>query len=269
MPERFSAAETTTSLPLTILVSATILAKQDLPEAEALLLDRGRREAIYVQNLHYWHQVLPPAWGITFVENSLAPLDELAQSSGLLVGNRPVELISFQGNEFPSAFGKGYGEARLLDHAFSVSTLLPRSRLVAKITGLQTVANLAKMVDSLPIDSRWVADLREHSVYRLLRSDSSGAWCDTRLFFTTADFFLAHLSGIHKDHRAGHFFLETAYYQKMRALMGRSGVHPRFPIEPVYRGPAGHWGKDYGRFRQRAKQLVRGALRRLVPALWI
>lgn len=139
-----------TPVPVTLLVSATIRAKSDLPQASSLFLDSGTRAAIYARSLRYWLRVLPADWGIAFVENSAAPVDSLPFETRDADCPRRVEIVSFEGNDFPVAFGKGYTGDLLLDHAFATSTLIRGPGLVAKVTGLQTVANLERLASTLP-----------------------------------------------------------------------------------------------------------------------
>jgi hypothetical protein len=256
MPARASPLDGPSALDagLVVLLTATIRAKPDLPDAAHLLLDPAVRAASYRHNVAFWLTRHPWIRRLVLAENSGASLESWA---------------SVGGNDFPGRFGKGFGEAELLRRAFRDSGSLRSATLVAKVTGLQRVQNLDRLARRIPASARWVVDLRDHSVYRRLGSRSSGTWCDTRCFFVAPDFFERELGQVHRAHAEGHFYLEMAYYDAVKTRLGEPGVVARFPVEPDYRGIAGHWSKNYSGAKQRAKYWARRALRRLAPGLWI
>lgn len=254
---------------IALLLTGTVRAKKDLPDPSRVLSDPDERQSRYLKNLRYWTG--PDGWPgpIVFAENSGFDLGIFKKQIEEPNRTARVEWVDAGPNDFPGSFGKGFGEALLMKRAFMKSSTLRRVNLTVKVTGLQTVANLRDLIRRVPNDVRWMADLRDHQIFKRLGIPASGTWCDTRLFVVQPAFFLRYLADVHENHGSGHFYLESAYYQVMRQRLADSGVYPRFPIEPQYRGRAGHWGKDYDGLRERSKRLIRSIVRRLFPGLWI
>ncbi len=247
-----------------VLMTGTIEANPDLPEGTSLGAEQ--RVASYRRNLDYWIE-RKWLWGVVFAENSQASAESLARVMGAGAGSR-VELLATRGNAFPGAYGKGYGEAELLDRAFDSSKLIGTADLVAKVTGLQIVTNLEKLLRLTPQRLQLSVDLREHHVLARLRIGRSARRCDTRCFLASRSAYQKWLAGPHHGHAGREFFLEDAYYGRTRQVVSEE-VRLRFPIELSFRGSAGHWRKDYGSTLQRAKWVVRSVVRRAIPGLWV
>lgn len=94
--------------------------------------------------------------GIVFADNSnsdISVLKELAKERG---AEADTEFISFDGLDYPPAYGRGFGEFRMIDHVMERSRLaseLPSDASVWKVTGRYVVRNFAKVVRSRPIDA--------------------------------------------------------------------------------------------------------------------
>lgn len=72
-----------------------------------------------------------------------------------------VEFLSFYGLDYPLAYGRGYGEFKLIDHAIANSKLIGAGRfddVVWKVTGRYIIENIVKIVRSRPFD----ADIYSH-----------------------------------------------------------------------------------------------------------
>jgi len=249
---------------IVVLMTATVRPNPALPEGTPIDVDRRKRS--YEENVRYW---LAQPWvrGVVFAENSMTDLGFLHATARETAGDR-LEVLSVGGNDFPGAFGKGFGEAELLDRTFGASALLRQSVLAVKVTGLQVVTNLWKLISRLPEQVELAVDLREHDVLARLGIGRAARRCDTRCFLATPTAYRSWLSGVHRAHAGREFFLEDAYFERTRNLAG-AGIRLRFPIEPAFRGSAGHWGKDYGSPGQRVKHHARAFLRWALPGLWI
>jgi hypothetical protein len=248
-----------------LLLTATVRVNPGV--AGVTTADAAVREAEYAATLRYLLDEHPRIRKIVLAENSGWPLDRLAQVAADNPQGKEVELLQLRCNDFPGGLGKGYGEALLLDRALAASRLAGTVRHVGKLTGRQRVLNLTKLLERAPGDFELLCDLRDHSLYERLGWASAGRWCDTRFFVFTRPFFDAHLRRLHEQPADGEFNLEAAYYLAVKALEGEPGVVCRFPVEPRYRGRAGHWHKNYGSLRSRAKQSLRAASRFLLPRL--
>lgn len=259
-------------LDVAILFTATVQINSGLAGVTAP--DPRLREEEYAENLRYFLREHPRLRKLVFAENSGWPLDRL---SALAAAENPhgkeVEMVQLSCNDFPGSYGKGYGEALLLDRALSASRLVHETRWIAKMTGRQRVLNMTRLLERAPARFDLLCDLRDHGLFERFGIPAAGRWCDTRFFVFTLPFFNTFLRHLYKaPRRAGvEYNLEGSYYHAVKSLerdpRGHLQIVPRFPIEPRYRGHAGHWHKDYGSLRQRIKQSVRAVARQLLPGV--
>jgi hypothetical protein len=250
---------------LALLLTASVRVNRGL--ADVTSPDAGEREAEYAATLRYLMREHPRVRKIVFAENSGWPLARLEQAVADNPWGKQVEFLQLDCNDFPGSLGKGYGEALLLDRAVAASRLAGTVRHIAKLTGRQRILNLTRLLEKVPRDFELLCDLRDHRLYERLRLPGAGMYCDTRFFVFTRAFFDAHLRRLHEAPPPGELNLEAAYYQAVKARESDPGIICRFPVEPRYRGRAGHWHKDYGSPASRAKQSLRAAARLLLPRL--
>jgi hypothetical protein len=250
---------------LALLLTATVEVHRGL--AGVTTADAIVREEEYADTLRYLLSEHPRIRKIIFAENSGWPLARLEAVAAGLSHGKEVEFLQLSCNDFPGSYGKGYGEALLLDRALAASRLAATVRHVAKLTGRQRILNLTRLLERAPHDFELLCDLRDHGLYERFGLPAAGRYCDTRFFVFTLPFFDAHLRQLYRGPHSGEFNLEAAYYTAIKALEPRPGVICRFPVEPCYRGRAGHWHKDYGSLPSRGKQSLRAAARLLFPKL--
>lgn len=256
------------SYPFALLLTATVRPRVGLPDR--VVASTELRRATYAGNLRKWLTAGLPIEHVVVAENSGVSLDFLNDAMADLPGAERVELLTCV-DEFDGRLGKGYGEARLIESALTTSRWLPHARRIFKVTGLQTVANLGRLNSRIDPAARWVVDIREHRFYQALgRAGSPERGCDTRCFFTEPGFYVSQIAGCWQDAAADReFYLEHAFYRAAKRLAGIDGVRLRFPIEPRYRGVAGHWHKDYDSPAQLGKWLARSVVRTLLPNLYV
>lgn len=247
-----------------LLLTATIHAASGL--VDSTVNDSEQRERDYLAAFRFYLRQ-PGVQHLVFVENSGADLSKfraLTESAG-----KNVELLSFDGNSFPSSYGKGYGEALLLDRALRESTLLAQAPAFIKTTGRLIVRNLQPLLESIDPDSAGHFDVRDHAIYARLGLRGTAHHADTRFFVVSQSLFSAHFRKRHESHRAGRFSLEANYLDALREAQ-RQGwrVRDRFTIEPIYAGTAGH-GKNYDAPSEQIKRAVRQWSRRWFPGFKI
>lgn len=247
-----------------LLLTATIHVASGLVDSP--IADPARRERDYLDGLRFYlaqHDVSK----VVFVENSGANLErfrELGISRG-----RQLEVVSLDQNAFPAAFGKGYGEAQLIDRVLDESELLGTAPAFIKATGRLVVRNFTELVSSTDPDCSGHFDVRDHAIYDMLRIRASGHHADTRFFVVHKALFDAHFRRLHETHTGGTFSLEANYLGAIRrATHDGWRLRDRFFVEPIYVGTAGH-GKNYDGVRERAKRRVRNLTRRWLPELKI
>jgi hypothetical protein len=258
-------------LDVAVLFTATVRINSDLAGVTAA--DPRRREEEYAENLRYFLREHPRLRKLVFAENSGWPLDRLREIAATENPHgKEVELLQLSCNDFPGSYGKGYGEALLLDRALAASRLARETRWIAKMTGRQRVLNMTRLLERAPARFDLLCDLRDHGLFERFGIPAAGRWCDTRFFVFTLPFFDTCLRRLYTAPRPDgqEYNLEGSYYDAVKALEADPRgfrIVARFPLEPRYRGHAGHWHKDYGSLRQRVKQSARAIARHLLPGV--
>lgn len=72
---------------------------------------------------------------IVFTENSGTAFDFTHVVRHLEAAGKEIEVLVFEGNSESAVFGKGFGEGRILEHAYHTSRLLRESEAFYKVTG--------------------------------------------------------------------------------------------------------------------------------------
>jgi hypothetical protein len=154
------------------------------------------------------------AWDMS----AFADLAELARARG-----RRLELLSFAGQGYDRALGKGYGEIGIIDHALARSLLIAEATHVFKATGRYFVANAAGFVAA-------VGRRPELDVMCDLREDLRVA--DSRWFAATPRFLRERLAPLRRlcDDSRG-FFLEHALARAAHAALAEGGL---WALPPAY-----------------------------------
>lgn len=256
-------------LDVAILFTATVRINSGLAGVTAP--DPRLREGEYAENLRYFLREHPRLRKLVFAENSGWPLDRLREiAAAENPHGKEIELLQLSCNDFPGSYGKGYGEALLIDRALAASRLVREAHWIAKMTGRQRVLNMTRLLERAPARFDLLCDLRDHGLFERFGIPAAGRWCDTRFFVFTLPFFDTHLRTLYTAPRppGQEYNLEGSYYHAVKALADVADdprVVVRFPVEPRYRGHAGHWHKDYGSLRQRIKQSARALVRQLLP----
>jgi hypothetical protein len=253
---------------LTLLMTASVDPK-GMPSS-ATLSDPGRREADYLKTLRFYLTEHPRIRRIVFADNSGWPLENFRRLVAGEGGGKEVELLSFQLNDFPRHLGKSYGELLLMDHAVEQSQLIRNSAYFAKITGRNRLLNMTRLIELAPAPFDFYGDLRDHGIYEMLGSKSCGRHGESRFFVLTRAFYDRYFRGKYAemDDSRGKL-IEDLIYDVVKQTLGRERVIGRFRDEPAFSGLAGHWDKDYGSRKERAKRFARTAARKFTPWLWI
>ena len=117
---------------------------------------------------------------IVFCENSGHDLEELRNIyHNENRYNTQVEFLSFEGQNFPSHLGKGYGEMGIISYAIQNSQLISRGIYVLKVTGRLYIPNIGDLLKR--IDFRQRVD-----IYCDLRRNLTSS--DSRLFCASVKF---------------------------------------------------------------------------------
>jgi len=248
----------------TLLLTATIT-----PPADAVKLartDPAARLGDYLQALQFYLRLPDDSIDrIVFVENSGSDVSKL-RALAYRYPNKQVEFVTFYGLDYPAAYGRAFGEARLIDYAFEHSDILYQvedDEPIWKGTGRLRLTNLAHMLRRAPRDYQLYCDLR----------NVNAQWMDQRFYSFTPFGYRALLKNTAEQLREDlHNTLaaETLMYRHVIKHVGPGRVVPRFRSQPFIAGISGFGNTDYGRgFKNHVKDYLKVCSRRLRPSYWI
>jgi hypothetical protein len=197
---------------------------------------------------------------IVFIENSnsdLTTLRSLADKAGLI---ECCEFIGFAGLDYPSAYGYGYGEFKLLDHGMAEAQALHEigSRsIVTKVTGRYIVRNLMRLLRHLPDEVDVMCDIRKRT----------WPWVDMRVMCWTPEGYQAVLRGVYSKLRDDLNRLppEMVLSRHLMESQSRASIQVRFPFELHVRGARGYDNRDWMDGHYFIKHYVRACARQLLP----
>jgi len=238
----------------------------NMPDA---IHDPEKRLADYIEVLSYYVKHDSGIRKIVFADNSGWPIDDVSRAIRDNPYKKDIEYISLSQNDFPREFGKGYGEHNLIATALHTSKILRETPYCAKMTGRHYLFNITEILEKTYEPIGMLCDFRDHPFFDLLRLPYCGHHCDTRFIVFRPGFFDRYLRDITNSHRTGGFSMEAQYYHALKDLEDGNQVKCRFPVEPVYGGIAGHWGKNYSGTAEEIKRKIRSVSRRLFPRLRI
>lgn len=108
--------------------------------------DSRTRLQDYVRAFTRW--IDRTSYPLVFCENSGADLSPIKRLAGRRK-DREVEILGFEGNDFPRSLGKGYGEMNILKFLLRQSTLLADCDFAVKVTGRCFVRNIHQLAGPL------------------------------------------------------------------------------------------------------------------------
>lgn len=252
--------------PVLVLMTATITPPAGVPALQRT--DPVQRLEDYRRALAFYLG-LPSTTvdRIVFADNSAGDMSVLEQLVRERGAGKDVELVSFDGLDYPVEHGRGVGEVRLMQSALSRSRLLRalgEDGVFWKVTGRLRIRNLQRLVATAPQGAELYADFR-----RIPRH-----WVDTRVFACTPRafrrLFWSRVGDMRQDvlAQAGFSAPEQWLYGELLPERGDGLLVPRLRVEPLIEGYSG-FGDDYARPSRRLWSAVRGTSRRILPGLWI
>jgi hypothetical protein len=231
--------------PVVLLLTATITPSAEVPGL--IRTDPAVRLEDYCSALDFYLGLLGLGIDrIVFAENSnsdLSRLRDLVQRRGEV---ERVEFLPHDGLDFPPAYGRCYGEMRLLDYAMAHSGTIRRcgpSCIVWKVTGRYKVLNLPALIRKQP---------REFDVYCDMRNNGV-PWLDMRVMAWTPAGYGKILRGIHEqiweEGYRGHAG-EASMYREVSEKLGQGRVVATYSVEPRISGRRAFDNKDWSHGRQ-------------------
>ena len=203
---------------------------------------------------------------VVFADNSASDVTTLLALAERARAGKEVEVLSFDGLDYPVEFGRAFGETKLVETALDNSRLLGEladDELLWKLTGRLRFTNLARLVASAPAACDLYADFRRFP----------HRWVDLRVFACTPRafrrLFAARADLLRESELGGFRSPEQVLYGELLGARDRWRIVPRLKVEPRIAGHAGFDGSDYDRPGRRAWMAARSAIRRVAPGLWI
>jgi hypothetical protein len=209
---------------------------------------------------------------IVLAENSnanISKLYELVNQFGL--SNR-VELISFYGLDYPPAYGKGYGEFKLVDYAMSNSQILCAEKsnaVIWKVTGRYVVKNLTQVIRQRPPQFDIYCNYRL-GLTRPITKSMLLKWMDLFLLAWTLAGYDAVIKNIYQNLRADHYGEAEVRFRELLEHGSRYlRVVNRYTTVPLIDGVRGFDGQNFSQGSNLWKYYSRRLALRLMPGLWI
>ncbi len=206
-------------------------------------------------------EVLPR---ILFVENSNSDVAEL-RNMAARYPDKETEFVTFYGLEYPPGFGRGYGEAKLMDYGMDHSGLIAKLRtddVIWKATGRLKLLNFAELSASVPDSAALYCDLKDYPM----------PWMDMRFFAFSKKGYETLLRNMAESIRED-LPVPGVAENHLRTILGKrlkmDAIVPRFSISPRVDGIQGNNKSYSGGITNTAKQILRDCSRRLIPGLWI
>ena len=203
---------------------------------------------------------------IVLVDNSNTPLDFLQELVDARGAGDNVELISYDGLDYPPEDGRTYGEFKLIDDAYRLSRVLQAvddDDIVWKITGRYTVHNIDKLASRRPRG----ADLYCNA--RTIPSKYLDLYCiswNGRGYRKFIQGIYPRLNVCNTTVPGENLFFDILFDGKAAADIE---VKPRFNVTPFITGVRGFTNTGFNVGKDRRKFYLRVALRRVAPWIWV
>lgn len=249
--------------PAILIMTATIIPPDGVPNLKRV--DPVLRLNDYLDALHFYLGLPDDVLDrIVFLENSAADISELHKLVKSEGKRKKVEFISFNGLNFPSEYGRAYGEFKMLDFGFENSSLLQALGEIEcfwKVTGRLKILNFHALVAKAPKSYDVIIDFMSHPTPMV----------DLRFFSCTREGYRRHFEGIYDDLREdtkkisaeGNLYLQwSTQYRDLKIV-------PRHLLQPKISGVGGQHNVDYLAGLNIAKYWIRVVTRIFLPRLWI
>jgi hypothetical protein len=193
------------------------------------LSDVAVRRNNYVNTIN--HYLRTYNYPIVFVENSN---EDISSEFTAEILSKKIEVLTFDGNNYPNEYGKGLGEMRCIEYGILHATLIKPDSFVFKITGRYIIENFKDFRNVLvkKPETELIADLTNNFKF------SAAAIFGFKPFFATQFLFkntslLHDGKGYYFEHALAKAVLEAIgnninfyifkHYPKIKALSGTTG----------------------------------------------
>lgn len=139
------------------------------------LTDVQVRERHYIEAIEYYFNRTKVK--IVIVENT--GHDFSHSLDGKLLNSERLEIMSFNGNNFPKELGKGYGELEAISYAINNSKFISDNTSIIKVTGRYKVSNIQTFIKDISNSS---SDLCQFLYFKGHKAAFSGIFISSRFF---------------------------------------------------------------------------------------
>lgn len=200
--------------------------------------------------------------GLVFAENSASDISELQNLCREYDVIEQTEFISFAGLDYPSAYGRGYGEFKMIDYVMEHSQLiqkLPAQASIWKVTGRYIIRNFENVIKTRPSDSDLYCQCRNIPMY----------WIDLYVLCWNKRGYDVILKNIYQLIREDNVAVsaEKVFRNIVDDRSSNIKVVKRFRTIPELEGIRGVDNQTYQSMK--VKLLLRRVVNLLVPWLWI
>lgn len=175
-------------------------------------------------------------YDIVFVENSGFDITSYYKNT---IENGRLEVITYDGNNFNKALGKGYGEGLILKYAFEHSTFIQDKNVpIVKVSGRHLVKNIRNIVwlsSLLTINKEFIScDINPKA-----KSANSDLFIASKNFYS--NYFIKRCSDI--DESKGVWFEHILYFSIIDFVSRDSGDFIFLPLPLSQKGYSGSTGQ--------------------------
>jgi hypothetical protein len=213
---------------------------------------------------------------IFFIENTNSDLSPLQRITESFQHEKIVEFITFSGNNFPSIYGRGYGEFKLIDYGLEHAKYLKEEDIFWKVTGRLKILNIQQLIKSAPRDYDIYCDLRKlplwitnigHHYKRL----HTYPWADLRVYSCRIKTYDQIFRGRYAELRyeITKKDAEKIVYDILWRSMNNANIVPRFKIQPRFSGFCGFKNESYDSGIEWQRNMIRNIMRKVYPWLWL
>lgn len=254
-----------------LLLSATITPPSQVPnlvrtDPEMRLRDYERALTFYLtligQGVDY----------IVLAENSGADVSTLQALVDRSQVSQRVEIVSFYGLDYPPAYGKGYGEFKLIDYAMCHSQILQSEKAAAaiwKVTGRYLVKNLAQVIEQRPPQFDIYCNFRL-GLTRPISKSKVLKWMDLFLLAWSPKGYDSVINNIYQDLRSDQYGeAEIRFREILEQLPSHVNVVNRYRTIPFIDAVRGFDGQNFSKGSNLWKYHSRRLALRLMPGLWV
>jgi hypothetical protein len=249
--------------PALLLLTATVTPPPGVPNLKRV--DPNLRMQDYVTAFGFYLKLPTESIDrIVFLENSNNQLAEIKDLVARDHSGKNIEVISFDGLNYPPCYGRAYGEFKMLDHGFQSSRLLNEisdADYFWKVTGRLCVHNLVNIIATAPAQYEMLIDFQTRPTPMV----------DLRMYSCTRAGYRQLLENRFPSLREDQLNSSVEYYlySTWKSRVKELGIVQRHNLQPRIGGFGGQHNEDYLGGINVIKYWIRSTVRFIFPGFWI